>query len=164
MIQEEKLLIDRFLENSLTGFALQEFLDKLESDDEFKKHVSFQNLLIEGIQETEDKRLKTSIENFIDYKKTFIPYALKLIIVFLIITGGGITLWNYIDPDSAEKKQNYFTLNFFRSTNKDSAVVNKSDESRPMAKQNEIKNARNREDVINEKLTISSADSVSIGE
>ena len=114
MKQEEKILIDRYLENSLTGIELKEFLDRLENDVKFRNEVSFQNLLIEGIQLAEDKRLIDSIEKFISYRKPAIPTALKLIVTFFIITIGGIILWNYIGPDSVGKKHNYFSLDYFR--------------------------------------------------
>jgi len=120
MTQENKLLIDRYLENSLTGVELKEFLDKLESSEEFKKEVSFHNLLVEGIHEAEDKRLKDAIEKVINYRKPKIPVALKLILTFMIVTALGISLWNYIGPDSSGKKYDYFTFNFLKGVKKDS--------------------------------------------
>lgn len=123
MMQEEKILIDRYLENSLTGIELKEFLDKLENDVKFRNEVSFQNLLIEGIQLAEDKRQIDSIEKFISYRKPAIPLALKLIFTFFIITIGGIVLWNYIDPDSAGKKHNYFSLDYFRKNKTDTIDI-----------------------------------------
>ncbi len=119
MKQEEKILIDRYLENSLTGIELKEFLDRLENDVKFRNEVSFQNLLIEGIQLAEDKRQIDSIEKFISYRKPAIPTALKLIVTFFIITIGGIVLWNYIGPDSADKRHNYFSLDYFRKNKTD---------------------------------------------
>ncbi len=120
MTEENRILIDRYLGNSLTGVELKEFLDKLELDDNFKKEVSFHNLLIEGIQYAEDMRRMNSINKFIGYRKPKIPFALKLIFTFFLITMGGIVLWNYIDPDSTGLKHDYFTLDFFRKNRPDS--------------------------------------------
>lgn len=125
-------MIDRYLDNSLTGVELKDFLDKLESDDEFKKAVSLHNLLIEGIQEAEDKRLKDAIERSINYRKPLIPVGLKLIILFLIITTIGISLWNYIEPDSTGRRHDYFTFDFLKGIKKDSVDVQSvSKESQP---------------------------------
>lgn len=124
IMHEEKILINRYLENSLTGIELKEFLDKLENDVKFRNEVSFQNLLVEGIQLAEDKRQIDSIEKFISYKKPVIPTALKLIFTFFIVTIGGIVLWNYIDPDSAGKKHNYFSLDYFRKNKTDTIDIN----------------------------------------
>ena len=83
---EEKQLIDRFLQNKLTGFELKDFHDRMESDSNFRKKISFHNLLIESIQEAEDKRVVDSLYSYIGYKKPVIPFALKLIVTFFIVT------------------------------------------------------------------------------
>jgi hypothetical protein len=141
MQKEDKLLIDRYLENSLTGIELKNFLDRLEGDDDFRKVVSFHNLLIEGIHEAENDRLKRNIISEIDYHKPFIPAALKLILAFFIVFIAGISLWNYISPDSNGKKQDYFSFNFLRKQKNDSVSTilktekishNKHTELRPL--------------------------------
>jgi hypothetical protein len=118
MSHEEKLLIDRYLNNTLTGLELRDFLNRLETDENFKKQVSFHNKLIEGIIRAEDRRLIHEIEKAIGYRKPAIPFALKLIFTFLFITISGIVLWNYIGPDSTGKKRNYFSWNFIRNNQK----------------------------------------------
>ena len=122
MTQDERLFVDRYLAGSLTGLELKEFIDKLESNEDFKKDVSFHNLLIEGIYEAENKRVTSAIEKHIGYEKPFVPIALKLIVTFLIFTAGGIVLWNYIGPDKEAKRQNYFSLDFFRKHSIDTIV------------------------------------------
>src|SRR6187401_2000721 len=106
----DKLLVDRYLDNSLTGVELNEFLNRLERDENFKKDVSFHNKLIDGILEAEDLRLKQYIIDATGYRKTLIPQSLKLIIAFLVITGAGIILWDYVGPGSNEGKR-VFTWN-----------------------------------------------------
>ena len=93
----------------------------METNTKFRKEVSFQNILIEGIQHAEEKRLITSIQKVISYRKPVVPFALKLIFTFLIITIGGIILWNYIDPGTTGKKHNYFSLDYFRRNNSDTS-------------------------------------------
>ena len=92
MTTQERSLIDRYIDNSLSGVELKEFMDKLDSDENFRKSVSFHNLLIESIQVAEDNRVEKSIVEKIGYKKPLIPTGLKLIITFLFITGTGIIL------------------------------------------------------------------------
>lgn len=149
MTQEGKLLIDRYLENSLTGLELKEFLDNLESDERFRKEVSFHNILIEGIQYAEDKRHIAFIEEFIGYRKPIVPFALKLIFTFLVITTGGIVIWNYIDPDSTGKKHNYFSLDFFRKANEDKTGTLVAENGTPKNKKIEQKFFTNQADSSN---------------
>ena len=124
--QEEKLLVDRYLDNTLTGIELSDFLNRLENDFAFKTHVSFHNKLIEGLCEAEDYRLIQYSMDAIGYKKTLVPFSLKLIITFLIITGIGITLWEYIGPNSTGEKHNYFTWRFRDKSKVHNEVVEKS--------------------------------------
>jgi hypothetical protein len=124
MQKEDKLLIDRYLENTLTGVELKNFIDRLESDTDFRKKVSFHNLLIEGIQEAENKRLRQNIIHELNYRKPLIPSALKLILAFFLIIVLGISFWNYISPDSNGKKHDYFSLNFLHKIKSDSSTLN----------------------------------------
>ncbi len=111
---EEKQLIDRYLQNKLTGFELKSFHDRMETDSNFRKKISFHNLLIECIQETENKRVINSLQNYIGYKKPAVPFALKLIVTFFIVTLSGIVLWNYLGPGSTGNKHTYFSLDFLK--------------------------------------------------
>jgi hypothetical protein len=111
---EDKLLVDRYIDNTLTGIELQSFLARLENDESFRKEVSFHNKLIEGINEAEDHRLRQYVIDATGYRRRLVPMSLKLIITFLIITGGGITYWEYIGPGSNGDKRNFFTWNFSR--------------------------------------------------
>ncbi len=111
---KERLLIDRYIDNSLSGVELKEFIDRLENDDQFRKVVSFHNLLVESIQDAENARLENSLIDLINYKKPLIPSALKLILIFLSITFVGITLWEYIGPGSTKPKNKLFSFEIFR--------------------------------------------------
>jgi hypothetical protein len=115
--QEDKLLIDRYLDNSLTGLELRDFLSRLETDEKFKREVSFHNMLVEGITEAENKRLVLYISQSTGYKKRLIPFSLTLIFTFLLVTFGGIIFWDYIGPGSSGIKHNYFSWNFLRHHN-----------------------------------------------
>src|SRR6185295_12703245 len=95
---EDKLLVDRYLDNSLTGIELRDFLTRLEKDELFKAEVSFHNKLVQGIIEAEDHRLREFVIEAIGYKKPLIPMSLKLILAFIIFTFGGIIYWEYIGP------------------------------------------------------------------
>ncbi len=154
MKQEEKILIDRYLENSLTGIELKEFLDRLENDVKFRNEVSFQNLLIEGIQLAEDKRQIDSIEKFISYRKPAIPTALKLIVTFFIITIGGIVLWNYIGPDSADKKHNYFSLDYFRKNKTDTIDAGSKGNAQSINKKPLTKNVTSQVEGVSDKKEV----------
>jgi len=126
MTQEDKALVDRYLENSLTGIDLKNFIDRLESDENFKKEVSFQRILIEGIQYSETRRQILVVKNSISYRKALVPLALKLIFTFLFITLGGIVVWNFFDPDTSGRKSNSFSFDFFHKQ-KDSTLTESKD-------------------------------------
>lgn len=111
---KERFLIDRYIDNSLSGVELKEFMDRLENDDQFRKLVSFHNLLVESIQDAENARLENNLIDLINYKKPLIPSALKLILIFLSITFVGITLWEYIGPGSSNPKNELFSFEIFR--------------------------------------------------
>lgn len=125
MTTQERSLIDRYIDNSLSGVELKEFMDKLDSDENFRKSVSFHNLLIESIQVAEDNRVEKSIVEKIGYKKPLIPTGLKLIITFLFITGTGIILWQYLGTGTLQSRRKIFNLDLFRK----SAVKQEKEES-----------------------------------
>ena len=155
MTQDERLFVDRYLAGSLTGLELKEFIDKLESNEDFKKDVSFHNLLIEGIYEAENKRVTSAIEKHIGYEKPFVPIALKLIVTFLVFTAGGIVLWNYIGPDKEAKRQNYFSLDFFRKHSIDTIVpVVEADNNQKIRKMESKKTIAQTDTIINQSEAI----------
>jgi len=114
MTTQERSLIDRYIDNSLSGVELKEFMDKLEQDANFRKQVSFHNLLIESIQIAEDTRLEKSLVTQIGYKKPLIPSGLKLILTFLFITAIGITLWQYLGTGTLQSRKRIFSWDLFR--------------------------------------------------
>lgn len=116
MTTQDRSLIDRYIDNSLSGVELKEFMDRLESDESFRKSVSFHNLLIDSIQVAEDSRIEKAIVEKIGYKKPLIPTGLKLIITFLFITGSGIILWQYIGTGTLQSRRKIFNLDLFRKS------------------------------------------------
>ena len=119
MTTQERSLIDRYIDNSLSGVELKEFMDKLEKDEKFRKQVSFHNLLIESIQISEDSRLEKSIVSHIGYRKPLIPTGLKLILTFFLITTIGITLWQYIGTGTLESRKRIFSWELFRKNSEE---------------------------------------------
>ena len=129
MKSENRKLIDRYLQNSLSGLELKNFMDRMEADQEFKRQVSFQNNLIDGIRKAEDSRLRELIEKHIDYKKPLIPSALKLIIFFFIVAGAGITIWNFSGKESTENKRRYLLFDIFRQKKPEIVNLNTGSEN-----------------------------------
>ncbi len=135
MTTQERSLIDRYIDNSLSGVELKEFMDRLEQDENFRKQVSFHNLLIESIQIAEDFRLEKLIETQIGYKKPLIPTGLKLILTFLFITAVGITLWQYIGTGTLQTRKRIFSWDLFK----------KNPEEKEKDKVTELSNSYNKE-------------------
>lgn len=130
MNELERSLIDRYINNSLSGIELKEFMDRLESDESFRKSVAFQNLIVESIQTFEDLRLENGILKQLNYKKPLIPSGLKWILIFLSIVFFGIILWEYIGVGTYQKKGNIFRFEMFTrtldKTEKDKSEIKKN--------------------------------------
>ncbi|MFZ7183222.1 MAG: hypothetical protein ACO1G7_07080 [Bacteroidota bacterium] len=101
---EQARWMDRYLEGSLSGIELQQFMEKLEQDVEFRHRVSLRNLMIEGIRQAADEELQARIEASIRYRKPRVPVGLKLLATFLLVTTAGIVLWNYTGVNSDSDK------------------------------------------------------------
>ncbi len=110
---EERLLIDRYLDGTLSGIELQKFMERLDADEMFRDSVSIQNLLVEGIIRSADKQLQHDLLQTISYKKPLVPLGLKLILTFLVLTSGGIIFWNYIGPDPSGGKKHPISFSWF---------------------------------------------------
>jgi hypothetical protein len=109
---EERLLIDRYLDGTLSGLELQRFMERLDSDEEFRAVVSMQNLLVEGIVISADKELHRELLQSLAYRKPRVPMGLKLIFTFFLVTILGLVLWNYIGPDSGTEKKHFLTFSW----------------------------------------------------
>lgn len=90
------IFIDRYLEGQLSGLELKQFMDKLQSDPQFREFVGFRNLLIDGIRSSADDQLEQDIVEEIGFRKPLIPAALKMTLTFLFVMIMGLLLWNYI--------------------------------------------------------------------
>jgi len=114
--QTDKNLVKRYLNNELSGIELENFRERMLGDEHFKNEVNFQSLLRAGILFSKEEDLKKKIIERIKYRKAKIPFALKLIFTFLIVTGIGITLWFYVGTESADNHKRY---SFFPFSSKD---------------------------------------------
>ncbi len=105
--QSDKNLVNRYLNEELSGIELESFRERMLNDVHFKNEVRFQSLLRSGILLSKEEDLKKKILGKIKYRKARIPFSLKLIFTFLIVTGVGITLWFYVGTDSSEHPTRY---------------------------------------------------------
>jgi hypothetical protein len=122
--EEERILIDRYLSNSLSGTELKQFIDRLDSDSAFREEVVFQNLIVEAIREADQQRLEASIIESTRYKKPLVPLGLRLIILFFIVTASGILFWEYIGSgNSTGEHKPKFSFNIFKSKTKEIPVT-----------------------------------------
>ena len=113
--EEMRLLIDRYLANSLSGMELQKFIERLSEDELFRKEVLFQNLIVDAIRQAHDNQLQSAILSEIKYKKAKVPFGLRLIILFLAITISGIMLWDFIGSGPVNNsKKPLFSFNIFK--------------------------------------------------
>ena len=139
LLQPDKNLVNRFLNNELSGIELENFRERMLTDDQFKHEVNFQSLLRSGILFSKEEDLKKKIIERIKYRKARIPFALKLIFTFLIVTGFGITLWFYVGTESADHHKTYSFFSF-SSKEKEKKGESKSSEKNKSAENSENKN------------------------
>lgn len=102
---QERQLIDRYLQGELSGIELGNFIEHLNTDESFRKEVELQRLIYHGIQRAGHEKLKVIIRSSLHYRKPVIPFALKMTVTFLLITGLGISLWLYVGNESVNEEQ-----------------------------------------------------------
>src|SRR5689334_1185880 len=108
----ERHLVDRFLNGELSGLELEEFNQRLISDNAFSKAVELQKVIYAGIKDAREETLRKKIKSAINYRKAVIPFGLKLILVFLVILVLGITFWSYVGNEFEKYKpyNNFISL------------------------------------------------------
>ncbi|HNP98101.1 MAG TPA: hypothetical protein PKK99_03555 [Bacteroidia bacterium] len=146
--QEERILIERYLSGALSGLELQQFMERLEQDHAFQQRVSFQNLLQEGIAQADDIRLEEMVASNLGYRKSRIPFGLKLIVTFLLITVLGIIVWDYVGTNSNTTPKNYFTFSFLKKE-KESSSSEKPEKQNTRKRTEVIQETKNEESVEN---------------
>lgn len=110
--QPDRHLIDRYLNGELSGIELDNFQNHMQRDAQFNQQVNFQNLLRSGIISSKEEELKKKILEKINFRKSRVPFSLKLIVTFLIVTGAGITLWFYVGTESSTQQKRFFIFPF----------------------------------------------------
>src|SRR5689334_8679618 len=92
---QDRHLVDRYLQGELSGIELEDFKKRLSSDAAFNREVDLQKIIYAGIHLAREEQLEKKILASIKYRKPTIPFALKLIITFLVVTVSIISLWFY---------------------------------------------------------------------
>ena len=103
--QNERDRIDHYLNGELSGIELAGVQNRMKEDALFNNQVVFHEILRGGIVISKEEELKKIILGKINYKKSRIPFALKLILTFLLVTSMGITLWFYIGTDTYKQNR-----------------------------------------------------------
>lgn len=130
---KEARLIDRYIDGSLTGIERQDFIDRMDMDIAFRDRVVFRNLLSEGIRFASDEQLKEEIVESINYHKPFLPFGLRMLLVFLGIITVGVLLFNYVGNDKVIRKP-VITFKWFTGKKDNRAEVKsgRPGEARPL--------------------------------
>ena len=132
---EDRHLIDRYLNNDISGIELQNFLQRLKENETLVKQVEIQKLIYAGVQKANHDNLKEVIISSLDYRKPSIPNALKMIVTFLVIIVIGISLWFYVGNETANKDQSNSWFAFLKSKNKDEHVKGSEEKFNSVQKQ-----------------------------
>jgi hypothetical protein len=125
----ERHLIDRYLNGELSGLELEEFNNRLSSDGGFLQVMELQKVIYNGASHAREEEIKRKIRCSINYRKTFVPFALKLIITFFFILILGILFWSYVGNEFERFKPYNNFISIFKKQPKDTAFEkNKSRE------------------------------------
>ncbi|MFM8433168.1 MAG: hypothetical protein ACKOA1_10265 [Bacteroidota bacterium] len=96
-------LIDRYLLRQLSGAELKLFEDRMHSDTSFRHRVEFRSQIIDGIRISADTALEKKIFEFLSYRKSRIPFGLKMLSAFILVVLTGLLVWNYVGDNSSKK-------------------------------------------------------------
>jgi hypothetical protein len=130
---EDRHLIDRYLNEDISGIELENFLQRLKSDAALARQIEMQRLIYAGVTKANQDMLKEYIISSLDYRKPVVPFALKMIMTFLVVTVAGISLWFYVGNETATRDQSNSWFAFLKSKSKDEQ--SKSIEEKPIPAQ-----------------------------
>ncbi len=114
-VLEERHLIDRYLQGELSGIELDNFNLRMKSEDGFRSDVELQKLIYAGIQKANHDKLKAVIVSSIGYRKLLVPFALKMIVTFFVVTLVGISFWFYVGNETVSRDQSKSWFAFLNS-------------------------------------------------
>jgi len=109
---QDHILIERFVEGTLTGMELKEFQERMTRDEAFKSEVEFYYLLFSGIRLSRERELTNYITSNVHVRHYTPRSVVAIVIVMLIIIGSGVGVWNYLEKDSATGNKKFFNFEF----------------------------------------------------
>src|SRR4051812_11148282 len=95
----DHILIERFIEGTLTGIELKEFQERMTGDNVFRSEVEFYYLLFSGIRLSREQELTEYITSGVSVKHYTPRSVIAIVIVMLIIIVSGVGVWNYVEKD-----------------------------------------------------------------
>ncbi|MFM7216496.1 MAG: hypothetical protein ACKO1U_00605 [Bacteroidota bacterium] len=127
---KENRLLDRYIQGDLSGTESLALKATLESDVSLRNRLELRRHILAGIVDASDRRLKGTIVSMTNYRKSFIPFGLKVTLTFLILVAAGSLVWNYLGTDSALSKR---AVDFTRFVRKATRLVSKQPSAPPKA-------------------------------
>ncbi len=113
---EERLLIDRYLKGELSGIELHEFMERIDADPDFRQEVVLQDKASSQIKILYKAKLKEHLLDYINYRKPRINPELRNIILFLLVLGTGVIIWNYPDYNAIKTVRKNLSLSRFKNS------------------------------------------------
>ncbi|MCC7232625.1 MAG: sigma-70 family RNA polymerase sigma factor [Bacteroidia bacterium] len=115
----ERSWVDRYLTGKMDGEELMGFMERLDKEPLFRKSVSLQNLMVEGIRKSADETLEDEIIRSLPFKESKIPAGLTMIFFFLLFVVSGLVLWSTLGPENQEIHNPFSFLNHLKKTEVD---------------------------------------------
>ena len=85
--------------------------------------------------------MKEVIVSSLDYRKPAIPFALKMIVTFMVVTIVGISLWFYVGNETATTDQSNSWFAFLKSKSKDEHSKSAEEKTIPAPRQKSVVSA-----------------------
>ncbi|MFM2135516.1 MAG: hypothetical protein RL021_916 [Bacteroidota bacterium] len=110
---------DRYITGGLTGSELADFEDRLQQDGEYAQRINFRRSIIQGIRQASDDLLAKEIAAATGYRKSLLPFGLKLLLGFVFIIAAVLMGWSYLGSDSGSHR----AVLSFRWLNKVGSII-----------------------------------------
>lgn len=95
---------DRYLEGALTGSELSDFQNRLLQEPGLEGRIAFRREVIQGVRQASDDLLAKEVASTIGYRRSVLPFGLKLLLGFGSVILVVLLGWNYLGSDTASDR------------------------------------------------------------
>ncbi|MFM2207136.1 MAG: hypothetical protein RL213_1111 [Bacteroidota bacterium] len=122
---------DRFIDGTLTGSERSAFEIRLSDDEGLRKRMTLREWTVAGVRQAADEELAGEIVKSLGYRKSLMPFGLKMILGFAAVLTVVVLGWSYLGSEKAGDRP----VLSFRWLNKVGSIIRltKENPKRPAA-------------------------------